>query len=375
MTITWITPAALIGIALVALPIAVHLLVRQHARVLAFPSLRFLRQTQLAALRRRTIQDAALLTCRMAIVAIAALALAGPVFQTAGRMTAHAKRTSRAIVPIGVSDERAIASVAEGAMTSATFTRTNVADALGDAARWLNLQPPSAREIVVIGDLRRGAIVESDLAFVPPEIGLRFVPLAASPPVEQVMSILARRDGVLTRIDRRVRLDNDETGVSETGRAPVSSGLVAIVAAPQDAALAEASLRAALDAGIPWSDFSRPVLILWDGATPPSNTGDSTILRMAVPSPPGSAADAVRELLARASSTQLKEPMAIDAARLARWTRSPGPPASNAPLVDEGDRRWLWAAALALIALEWLLRRSASVAKPATSAAVEADVA
>jgi hypothetical protein len=96
---------------------------------------------------------------------------------------------------------------------------------------------------------------------------------------------------------------------------------------------------------------------------------------MAVPSPPGSAADAVRELLARASSTQLKEPMAIDAARLARWTRSPGPPASNAPLVDEGDRRWLWAAALALIALEWLLRRSASVAKPATSAAVEADVA
>ena len=76
--VIWTTPAALIGLALIALPIAVHLLVRQHVRTLPFPSLRFLRETQLAAFRRRSIQDAALLACRVAIVGLAAAALAGP---------------------------------------------------------------------------------------------------------------------------------------------------------------------------------------------------------------------------------------------------------------------------------------------------------
>ena len=55
MSVSWITPAALIGLALAALPIAVHLLARQRARVLAYPSLRFLRETQLAAWRRRSV--------------------------------------------------------------------------------------------------------------------------------------------------------------------------------------------------------------------------------------------------------------------------------------------------------------------------------
>ncbi len=82
MSITWLAPAALLGVALIALPIAIHLLVRQHARTLAYPSLRFLRETQLAAFRRRTLQDGLLLACRAAIVALAAVALAGPLLQT-----------------------------------------------------------------------------------------------------------------------------------------------------------------------------------------------------------------------------------------------------------------------------------------------------
>ena len=70
-----------------------------------------------------------------------------------------------------------------------------------------------------------------------------------------------------------------------------------------------------------------------------------------------------------------KEPVAISADQLARWTRNPGAPSPDAPLSDEGDRRWLWAAALALLALEWWLRRSAAAAKAATDATVEARVA
>ena len=61
MSITWINPVALAGFALMALPIAIHLLVRQQTRSLPYPSLRFLRETALAAFRRRAIQDAALL--------------------------------------------------------------------------------------------------------------------------------------------------------------------------------------------------------------------------------------------------------------------------------------------------------------------------
>ena len=120
--------------------------------------------------------------------------------------------------------------------------------------------------------LRRGAIDDSDLASVPPQIGLRFVPVAASPQTEQTLSILTRRDGALARIDRHVRLDADATRVSEAGGMPIPGDLVTIAATPQDADLAAAALRAALDAGIPWSDFERRVVILWDGA-PQSPSG------------------------------------------------------------------------------------------------------
>jgi hypothetical protein len=375
VSIGWITPAAFGGLLLVALPVIVHLLARHQARVLAYPSLRFLHETQLAALRRRSIQDAALLMCRIAIIVIAALALAGPVLRTPSRTASYATRDSRAIVTIGASDPSAIAAAAEGAMASATFTRVTVADALGDAARWLDRQPPSAREIVVIGDLRRGAIDESDLSSVPAHIGLRFVPVTRSQPQEQTMSILSRRAGVLMRIDRLVRLDAETTRVSEIGAAPIRNDVVTIVATPRDADLAAAALRAALDAGIPWPDFARRVVILWDGAPQPRSADGTTVVRMAVPSPPASAADAVRDVLASVANSELKEPVAISAEQLARWTRMPGPPSSDAPLSDEGDRRWLWAAALALVALEWLLRRSTSAARAKADVAMEARVA
>ena len=153
MSIAWTAPAALLGLALIALPIAIHLLVRQHARTLAFPSLRFLRETQLAAFRRRRIEDAALLACRAAIIALAAVALAGPVLQTAARTAGYAGRTSRAVVALDGAGDSLAATIGDGAFASATFRRPEVADALSDAIRWLAQQPPSSREIVIAGTL------------------------------------------------------------------------------------------------------------------------------------------------------------------------------------------------------------------------------
>ncbi|MEO7156710.1 MAG: BatA domain-containing protein [Vicinamibacterales bacterium] len=356
MSIAWLLPGALAGMALVALPIAIHLLVRQHARTQLYPSLRFLRETQLAAFRRRTIQDAALLLCRAAVLALAAIALAGPVLQTPARTAAFAKRVSRAAVAI---DQRPVLS-----------------DALADAVRWLNRQPPSARQIVISGAFRRGDISGSDLAAVPADIGIRFEPVAASATADSSTSILVRRGGTLQRLDRRVHFGTDSTEVSDGVSMPVSSSLVTIVAKPADTSLAEAALRAAVDAGVPWRDFDHRVLVVWDGADESQvsrGAADARIIRTPVPSPSSAAADAVRSALAPdLRPAGLIEPVMITAEELAAWSRPPGPPASDAPLADEGDRRWIWTLALALLAVEWWLRRDATAAR-SEPAAVETE--
>jgi len=352
---TWLAPAALIGLGLIALPIAIHLLVRQQARTLAFPSLRFLRETQLASLRRRNIQDAALLACRVAIVAVAAIAAAGPVLQTAARTAGYAGRVSRAIVAIGSSN----ASLAEGAWASATFERRDVADSLSDAVRWLNRQPPSSREVVIAGALRRGVIDDSHLLTVPADIGIRFEPASIESPTDVILPVLARRNGALARVDRPVHLENDATRVSEANTTPIASDLVTIVARPADTALANAALGAVLEAGVPWADFTRRVVVVWQGADESAvhAANGAAVVRMHVPAPPASAADALMTALSQVSPpTMLVEPVLITGEQLAAWTRPPGPPSSDAPITDEGDRRWLWALALGLLGVEWWLR-------------------
>jgi len=357
MSLAWMAPAALAGIGLVVLPIAIHLLVRQPARRLLFPSLRFLRETQLAALRRRTIQDAWLLLCRCLIVAIAAIALAGPVFQSDARREAFSARTSRAIIAIGAIDDATTAALREGAFKSEVFNRAALLDAIADATRWLDAQPPSSREILVAGQLRRGDVTAADLSAMPSDIGIRFHPLNSEAPAETIVPILTRRDGRLTRIDRAVTLTSDATTVADRTQSIVPEGLVAIAASPDDTELANAALRAALDAGVPWMDFTTPVIVVWEGGSPAPRP-NARVIDMAVPKPAASAADAVHAALVRGTRHPLvEEPIAITREQLDRWTRSPGPVSPAAPLSDEGDRRWMWAMVLLLLMVETWLRR------------------
>ena len=367
MSIAWTAPAALLGLALIALPIAVHLLVRQHARTLAFPSLRFLRETQLAAFRRRRIEDAALLACRSALIALAAVALAGPVFQTAARTAGYAGRVSRAVVALDGVENGVVATIGDGAFAAATFQRPEVADALSDAIRWLALQPPSSREIVIAGTLRRGAIAEGDLALIPQGVGVRFHHIGAGPSSDVTWPVLARRDGALVRIERAVHFEVDATRVADGLAVAVADDLVSIVARDADTALAEAALRAALDAGVSWSDFDRRTLIAWEGADAAAinRAGRGAhVIRMPVPVPPSAAADAVRAALVAASPRPDRfEPVMLTPEQLASWSRQPGSPLDNAPLGDEGDRRWLWGAVLILLAIEaWMRRRRSAIA-------------
>ena len=148
MSITWINPAALAGLALIALPIAIHLLVRQQTRVAA-----------------------------VSVAAVPAGNGAGgvPAAGDPGRGIARmphrrscgggdgAGRAGRADrVPTcgyanrpGIARDRSRSDRARrgrrdpgDAFRTATFERTRLADAIADAMRWLDAQPPSAREIV-----------------------------------------------------------------------------------------------------------------------------------------------------------------------------------------------------------------------------------
>jgi hypothetical protein len=361
VSIAWLNALALAGLGLMVVPIAVHLFVRQQVRTVAYPSLRFLRQTQLAAFRRRRIQDAALLACRMAIIAAAAMALAGPVLQTAGRSAAQATRVSRAIVLAGSTPEELRTRLAADAFASATFTRASIADSVADALRWLEQQPASAREVVIAGELRRGSVETTDLALIPEAVGVRFVQTASAAPLEIDWPVLTLRDGALVRIDRRVRLDAGRTVVIDAAAVPAPNARASVVAAAADQTLADAALRVALEAGVPWSDFERPVVVVWPGADEEKvrgATASARVVRMVRPSSPSAAADETARSLVRAAGRPPAaiEPIVIAPDRLEEWSRRPGPPATNVPQADEGDRRWFWGLALVLLALEWWLR-------------------
>jgi hypothetical protein len=379
MSIAWLVPTALAGVTLVLLPIAVHLLVRQQARVQAFPSLRFLRETQLAAFRRRRIEDATLLACRAAIILFAVIALTGPLVMTAARTAGHARRTSRAIVATDESGQLAATGLSEGAFRSITVKRAAVTDAIADAIRWLDGQPPSSREIVVVGRLSRGVITEGDLAGVPRDIGVRFVRSGSAASPDVTVPMLTSRDGVLTRIDRAARLSANATRVTTAAAATVLPDLIAILASENDRLLADAALRAVLRAGVPWSDFERRVLIVWDGADNgrvAARSNGTRVVRMPRPMPDAAAADAVRDVLSRASRPELVDSVAIADEQLAAWSRPAGPPSKDAPLSDEGDRRWMWTTTLALLALEWWLReRRSRIADVVAERSSEARVA
>ncbi len=364
MSVFWTTPMALLGIGLIALPIAIHLLVRHQVRTLAYPSLRFLSETQLAAFRRRRIEDALLLACRCAIVVIAAAALAGPVFQSASRSAEQAQRVSRAIItPAAVAPEL-VTRLGQGAFATTRIERTTIADGVRDGLRWLDAQPRSAREIVFAGEWRRGVIGSVDLAPIPLDVGIRFEQTANDLSADLTVPVLARRNGRLVRIEQAVGATADATSVSAGPASQVPDELVSILARQGDTPVAEAALRAALEAGVPWRDFNRRVLISWEGADELAVKARSTgaeVVRMGVPTPASSAADAVRSALVQAGGVSWTEPIALTGMQLDAWSRPAGAPSSNAPVTEEGDRRWMWALVLVLLAIEWWLRRSAAM--------------
>ncbi|HEX7377490.1 MAG TPA: BatA domain-containing protein [Pirellulales bacterium] len=80
----FVTPGLLFGAAAAAVPIVLHLVMRQQPRYLDFPALRFVRARQSANRRRLKLRHLLLLLLRVAALAMLALALARPSIKASG---------------------------------------------------------------------------------------------------------------------------------------------------------------------------------------------------------------------------------------------------------------------------------------------------
>ena len=83
----FLSPLAFAALAAIAIPIFIHLIQRERKRVVAFPSLMFVRRIPYQSVRRRRIRHWALLAVRAAAIALIVAAFARPFFRqsAAGR--------------------------------------------------------------------------------------------------------------------------------------------------------------------------------------------------------------------------------------------------------------------------------------------------
>ena len=126
----WLNPAALFALGAVAAPILIHILIQRRAERVPFPTLRFLQPTRLAAIRRHVLEDLALLAVRVALLAAAVAAVAGPLIVTPARRHAWNQR----VVLATVADE-------------------DLHDGIRRAVLRLEMAPPARREIVIASAL------------------------------------------------------------------------------------------------------------------------------------------------------------------------------------------------------------------------------
>lgn len=394
MSVFWLQPIAWWGLAALAIPVLIHLLARHQSRRVPFPSLRFLRTTRRAALSRRVISDWPLLIIRLLIIAAGVGALAAPVVVSSARREAWNSRVARAIVTApfaqlqlaGRSEvERMVDDERRTSFVSAVFTPTQaIADGVREATVWLARQPPAAREIVIVGDLRAGSLISRDFEGVAPSTGIRLLPVVAADPSRQIQvtRFAESETEAGSQQELLVTLEDQTTRVAPRPATPLVAPVIELRAPPVDEAQADARLRAVVAEGVLLSrQRDRRVVIEFDGARSTTSGAEQGWMRVALEHLPdlrggerqgalvvsaGMSATDTRaaHLIARVVKATFEDPLQdveprrIPAETLVAWTRPPGPVPDSVQPGNEGDSRFFWLAALALLALEHVLRRS-----------------
>jgi hypothetical protein len=387
VSVLWLAPTVWGAIALVLVPIVIHLLTRQRSRRVLFPSLRFLPAAQLAALRRRTITDWPLLAVRVLIIVTAVAAMAAPVLISDARRDDWDRRVARAILTTHDADDVARLVKEESAQSFASvhLPSPSMPDALRAAAEWLREQPPATREVVIIGDLRERVITRRDLELLPAYVGIRFLPVPQADrfATDEVLARGENEEGRVTTFQVRVTPEASVTRAQYTTSMATAEPAIQLVASAQQQPYADAMLRAVLRDGVILDHVNeRAVTIAFDGATfdseavaPPTEPWMRGVLET---SPDLRGGEAGGTLMVRAGMSitdtrapevvagvvratyaplfETLEPRRISPTALAAWSRPSSGAPSDARPADEGDRRWFWGTALLLLLAEQFLR-------------------
>lgn len=277
MSLDWLNPAALAGLAVVAGPVLIHLLRRQRAPRVTFPTVQFLVPTPAAATSLRRPSDLVLLSLRIGIVAAAAIAAAQPVFMTGWRRAAWERRVARVLVIDDIeSDAAAVSRVREavaaergGSIPASEIHTTNLADGLKQAAATLSRVDAGRAEIVVISGFHLGSLTAVDIGALPAEIGLRFVVIDAPRAPETFPGWRRFHGDGAPAVEQQITLDGSQTRV--TLRAARPSGREVTFLAPAGQAEDVAALkRVAAAAGAPGVPADRGVTMVFPGAVLPA---------------------------------------------------------------------------------------------------------
>jgi hypothetical protein len=265
----WLQPAALWLLVLGAVPIAIHLLRTRRAKRMAFPSVRFIRPSQTASVRLHAPSDLLLLAIRVAIVVLAALACAQPLWITPAREASWNARTARAIVvdssesmrdPGAADAVRAAIARETTAFTSRTFDTAVIGDGIARAVAWLDRTPPARREVVVISDFQIGSMSAGISSTVPPTIGLRFERVArssvAAAPVLRRLTVSGTAAQTYA-----IALTDRGTAVKVQPGQPIELPGVRLVGGPGQDSAASAVMRALVASGTPAPDPVRPIAV------------------------------------------------------------------------------------------------------------------
>ena len=274
------SPWAWIGALAISAPILIHLLTRQRARPLAFPTLRFLKGATVTSARDRRLRDVALLALRCAILLAVVAAGAGPIVRALRGPAPVASSLRRAIV-IDTSasmlrknaDGRTVLGAARvqaaGLSPAADATRTIEIDrldaGLSRATAWLDVAPGRG-EIVVISDFQRGALAASDLAIVPSADGVRLVRVdAPMPPAPSASAGLGSRT-----FTARAAIDGDATRISWRNAFAAPPLAVQVVAGPSPSREVEAAIDAAQSQGLPTGTAAHAIAVVSGDVPNPS---------------------------------------------------------------------------------------------------------
>jgi Aerotolerance regulator N-terminal len=395
--IAWGTPAAFVGLIALAGPVLIHLLQRQRARRMPFPSDRFVRPAATGAVRLRLPSDILLLAVRVAVLAIAVCALAQPVIVTRGRLQTWDGRVARAIV-VDTSESMATAPATpaveqemRNAATAIRIDSSNLAEGVRSAVAHLCLAPPARREIVVISDFQYGAVTEEAFGAVPSSIGVRFVRVGQLAARREIRGASFLGDGDARRPE--IAIEPDRTSVVFARTGSQSDGLR--IATANDAHRG-ALIRAVASSGAPGPAPEQPIVVTFDGdkmkvgafdrrwmletalrlrqdaelsrlsarglMVATGTSGGALVLNVGGPPESYAAAAALRGVLSARQGDVAREFSESEVrttgdAELTAWTRPAAPVGAAAwRYAQETDARWFWCTVVVLLALEMVVR-------------------